>query len=329
MVGLDFSQAKVQAIGIAFTAMETTVNTKTKQQLEEEESVEQSSVASDPSKTSQTVDKTIPPNLDERTVVFADPTNGDLVKLNLSNESINKLKQHFSSENNFFERKDGSLRLNGEAEAYVSGWFGDIAYKREFLKADANKDGKLSDEEYQNTKNGYSTIGEAKGIGRKVLSIIETVTETYTSPHTDKMEGSESIESMLDFTIKSDKDASGTLSNEEALDSVGGYRVLLIDNAKKHLGNIDNNRPNPFDDKTAEMLKLLLEKTNNKEATAALQKLKASNGNESVLTAVEKEALGAELAIAKKEFEKQKDLQSVKEEITIKVRNTQFLDTVG
>lgn len=30
------------------------------------------------------------------------------------------------------KEKDGSLRLNGEVEAFVTGWFGDIAYKREF-----------------------------------------------------------------------------------------------------------------------------------------------------------------------------------------------------
>ena len=40
---LDFSQAKVQAVGTAFWAMSANVNTKTKQQLEEEESIGQTS----------------------------------------------------------------------------------------------------------------------------------------------------------------------------------------------------------------------------------------------------------------------------------------------
>ena len=48
---LDFSQAKVQAVGTAFWAMSANVNTKTKQQLEEEESIGQTS---DTSKTSNT-----------------------------------------------------------------------------------------------------------------------------------------------------------------------------------------------------------------------------------------------------------------------------------
>ena len=108
---------------------ELTVNTKTKQQLEEE-SIGQTSDTSKTSNTQKANDKTISPNNNEQTILFADPTNGNLVKLNLSTKNIEKLKSHFSNED-FYERKDGSLRLNGEAEAYVSGWFGDIAYKRE------------------------------------------------------------------------------------------------------------------------------------------------------------------------------------------------------
>ena len=233
---LDFSQAKVQAVGTAFWAMSANVNTKTKQQLEEEESIGQTSDTSKTSNTQKPNDKTISPNDNEQTVIFADRTNGNLVKLNLSNKNIEKLKSHFSNED-FYERKDKTLRLNGEAEAYVTGWFGDIAYKREFLKADADNDGKLSEGEYQNTRNGYLTIGEAKGIGNKVLSVTETVTETYTTPHTKRPEQGESVEAMLDFTLNADKNQDGQLSNMEYLESIGGYRNLLIDNARKHLEN--------------------------------------------------------------------------------------------
>ncbi len=324
MTKLDFSQAKVQSVGVAYTSMKVAVNTKTKQQLEEEESIGQTSDTSKTSNTQKPNDKTISPNDNEQTVIFADPTNGNLVKLNLSNKNIEKLKSHFSNED-FYERKDKTLRLNGEAEAYVSGWFGDIAYKREFLKADADNDGKLSEGEYQNTRNGYLTIGEAKGIGNKVLSVTETVTETYTTPHTKRPEQGESVEAMLDFTLNADKNQDGQLSNMEYLESIGGYRNLLIDNARKHLENDPTLGKDYFSggaqtDADLELLALQMRAT---------QKLLASNGNENLLTAEEREALGTELSIIKQSFKRKKELQEVKDEVVSKTEETRFLDTVG
>ena len=324
MTKLDFSQAKVQSVGVAYTSMKVAVNTKTKQQLEEEESIGQTSDTSKTSNTQKPNDKTISPNDNEQTVIFADPTNGNLVKLNLSNKNIEKLKSHFSNED-FYERKDKTLRLNGEAEAYVSGWFGDIAYKREFLKADADNDGKLSEGEYQNTRNGYLTIGEAKGIGNKVLSVTETVTETYTTPHTKRPEQGESVEAMLDFTLNADKNQDGQLSDMEYLESIGGYRNLLIDNARKHLENDPTLGKDYFSggaqtDADLELLALQMRAT---------QKLLASNGNENLLTAEEREALGTELSIIKQSFKRKKELQEVKDEVVSKTEETRFLDTVG
>ena len=62
MTKLDFSQAKVQSVGVAYTSMKVTVNTKTKQQLEEEESIGQTSDTSKTSNTQKPNDKTISPN---------------------------------------------------------------------------------------------------------------------------------------------------------------------------------------------------------------------------------------------------------------------------
>ena len=322
---LDFSQAKVQAVGTAFWAMSANVNTKTKQQLEEEESIGQTSDTSKTSNTQKPNDKTISPNDNEQTVIFADPTNGNLVKLNLSNKNIEKLKSHFSNED-FYERKDKTLRLNGEAEAYVSGWFGDIAYKREFLKADADNDGKLSEGEYQNTRNGYLTIGEAKGIGNKVLSVTETVTETYTAPNTRRPKESESIESELNFNLEANEDFDSNLTNKEIMIGMGlDYRSLFIQNARKHLENDPTLGKDYFSggaqtDADLELLALQMRAT---------QKLLASNGNENILTAEEREALGTELSIIKQSFKRKKELQEVKDEVVSKTEETRFLDTVG
>ena len=325
LTSLDFSQAKVQAIGVAFTAMKTTVNTKTKQQLEEEEGIGQSSDTSMSKsyKASNVQDKAISLKPNEQTVLFADPTNGAFVKLNLSNENIDKLKKHFVNESDFFEKKDGSLRLNGEAEAFVSGWFGDIAYKREFLRADADGNNSLSKEEFQNSKGSFWVEGKADGVGRKVFNVSETITESYASRN-DSLGGrhySDSIQTAINKTIKADSNFDGQETYKEAFDGEGlNYVKDIIQYAQKVLGNIDDNRPNPLEDKTDAELELLLLQAK------ALQKLRASNGDENTLTVEEKKALGGELASLKKQFDKQEDLSSIKQELKEKIESTQFID---
>ena len=65
------------------------------------------------------------------------------------------------------------------------------------------------------------------------------------------------------------------------------------------------------------------------EAQQAAKKLLASNGDESVLTAEEKEALGAELKAIQKRLETKDELQEVKDEVVAKVETTQFMDARG
>ncbi len=47
------------------------------------------------------------------------------------------LTMYFGSQN--LSVKDGKILLSGEAEKFVSGWFGDIAYKRNYIGADSDK----------------------------------------------------------------------------------------------------------------------------------------------------------------------------------------------
>jgi hypothetical protein len=346
---LDFSQANVQAVGTAFWAMSVEVNTKTKQQLEAEENIGQTSDASKTSEASKTDEKKISPNDNEQTVLFADPVNGNLVKVNLSKANIEKLKEHFTDENNFFERKDGTLRLNGKAEAYVSGWFGDIAYKREFLKADADNDGKLSDEEYQNTRNAFNGHGELIGSRESIVSITEQITDSYVklSDKTDSKivnysygkQRPDSLDEELNITLEADSDFNSKMSLLESYktNKSNKYKNLQeivlqhvrsafpndqqVQNAIKNtFGNIDDASDTMQTDADLELLALQMR---------ALQKLRAANGNESVLTAEEKEALGAELKAIKKQLESKDDLSSVKEELRTKIENTRFIDVGG
>lgn len=354
----------ISAQGTAFWAMSTGVNTKTKEQLEAEENIGQSSDASKTSKPNSVAnDYAISPNDNEQTVIFADPTTGNLVKVNLSKENIQKLKDHFTDENNFYERKDGSLRLNGKAEAYVSGWFGDIAYKREFLKADANHDGKLDDKEYENTRNAFNGQGKDHlGITKNSV-IIEASEETLDEKNTyikvsdeSKLNGTVryndgykavSIDSELNTTIEINKNFDSTIGLDESYRAsdknknlstedivVGHIDAYYGINALKSSGfeQQDSNMFEPMIElmnKISRKMKLKKEDLHDEKAQKALQKLLAANGNETVLSADEKKALGAELKAVQKKLESKDELSSVKEELKTKIENTQFIDVIG
>ncbi|MDE7317370.1 MAG: hypothetical protein K2N12_06535 [Helicobacter sp.] len=58
---------------------------------------------------------------DSVAVMFNDPKTNERVTLNLSKENLERLKSQFDS-HDFYARSDGAIRLNGKAEAFVSGW---------------------------------------------------------------------------------------------------------------------------------------------------------------------------------------------------------------
>lgn len=335
----------IQAIGTAFSAMHVENHIQTKQQLEIEENIGQTSDVSSISKISTFKEKALSPNYNEQTIIFADPLNGNLVKLNLSNENIDKLKKHFGDNiDNFYERNDGTLRLNGKAETHVSGWFGDIAYKREFLKADANKDGKLSKEEYNNTKNEFIGQGEAQGIGKHIISIKEQITEQYVSVnYSTKLvkydqigKQSSSLGEELNKTLKADSNFDNNIDLKEAY-SVSGkkYSEVISAHANKVINKHNNmygERINPFKDKTLEELGYYIEKIDNQKEQKALEKLKAANGNESTLNADEQKILGIKISKIQKQQNNalvNDDLSSVKNEIKTLVETTRFIDVKG
>ena len=118
--------------GIAFTAMPTVVKQRTKEELQAEET--DSKTVSNKATDTQTQLQ----SQSQNQIIFTDPTNSKEVKISLTPDNINKLKSNFKSDD-FYQRQDGSIRLSGKAEAFVSGWYGDIAYSRNFLKADSDK----------------------------------------------------------------------------------------------------------------------------------------------------------------------------------------------
>ncbi|MDE7316175.1 MAG: hypothetical protein K2N12_00345 [Helicobacter sp.] len=76
------------------------------------------------------------------TVLFDDMMSGTRVALDLTNDNIKRLQAKFDLKD-FAKRADGTIRLSGKAEAFVSGWFGDIAYRQNYLGADKDNNGKI------------------------------------------------------------------------------------------------------------------------------------------------------------------------------------------
>lgn len=84
-------------------------------------------------------------------VAFEDERSKQLVSVNLSTRNLLRLISHFGGENNFFVRNDGVVRLNGDAQNFVSGWFDKVAYEMNLLGADSDKNGLISGDELANT----------------------------------------------------------------------------------------------------------------------------------------------------------------------------------
>lgn len=76
------------------------------------------------------------------TVLFDDIMSGTRVALDLTNDNIKRLQAKFDPKD-FAKRADGAIRLSGKAEAFVSGWFSDIAYRQNYLGADKDNNGKI------------------------------------------------------------------------------------------------------------------------------------------------------------------------------------------
>ena len=84
-------------------------------------------------------------------VAFEDAKSGQMVTTNLSISNAVNLILTFRGENNFFLRNDGILRLNGEAQNFVSGWFDKVAYDMNLLAADSDKNGLVDGQELNDT----------------------------------------------------------------------------------------------------------------------------------------------------------------------------------
>ncbi len=267
-------------------------------------------------------------------VLFDDPISGMRISLNLSKENINKLRNHFDTRD-FYKRGDDTLRLSGNAEAFVSGWFGDIAYTRNYMRADNDKNGKLDSKEQANIVDGYNMkidCFEFKALGNYVETDMVTYqTRSRAQTQKDGIYFADNnalfltIENILNKTIQIDKNFDGEISRlGEATPKgdVAKLAISLIDDhmlTKKYVpeheqkGIIDTLKG---DTKRFEQLQ---------KALQALEKLKSSKGDLQSLEPEERKALENAMALAEKQFKlSDKDLESLETHI-----NNQALDAIS
>lgn len=178
-------------------------------------------------------------------ISFTDKISGQNITLKISDENLNKLKSNFNS-NDFSKDEKGNLILKGKAGDFVSGWFGDIAYQRGYLKADYNQDGMLDNKEKQNTSAGYAVYGIFQNKGKEVLSVNALGTFSYAKTSN---QNKDSIENELNNTIQKDKDMDGVLKLSE-LESK--EQTLAI--VKEHVRNSSIMPPLPSADEIVEYL---------------------------------------------------------------------------
>lgn len=191
-------------------------------------------------------------NEPNRIVVMRDPEhNNKYVTMELSKTSIDQLKQKFDGANNFFERSDGALRLNGEAEAFVVGWMQNIKTDRNYTKADADGNGLIEGDESSSLTIGFKRLTNYDYIGKKVVKINLGIGANYQYLPMDTDEKQfenqrdtssyqnaqfeNSVEKELDHTLKMDADLNGTVTFDESLSEEFGpdYRKDVITNMEE------------------------------------------------------------------------------------------------
>lgn len=146
-------------------------------------------------------------------VYFRDPLSNAYIQTGLSDENLDRLQNVFGKDS-IKKDGEGNVLLKGEAERFVSGWFGDIAYKRGYIKADANQDGNLSDNEKQQLTAGYYGLASiSQGNMIKPEEIVTYVRVDESCVHASQL--ANSIEEALNDTLQNDKNSDGMVTINE------------------------------------------------------------------------------------------------------------------
>ncbi|EGK8145481.1 hypothetical protein NX652_000377 [Campylobacter coli] len=209
-------------------------------------------------------------NSDGVKVVFENKQ-GELIALNLSNENYSSLQKNFSSYTNYVARNDGSIRLNGEANQFVSNWFESV--KDNFGSLNSNLNNKQ-----QSVKLNFNTN-----------TLQQSMQNLGFKTSDEKISDDANIEEKLNFFIDKDVNKDGKVDGSDVKEP--SMREILSDIKEASGGGanamktIDPQKINKKDDKENNIKEKededLLQKAKEKGLSALSAdeqaKLKASN----------------------------------------------------
>ncbi|EAJ0343553.1 hypothetical protein HKV50_000693 [Campylobacter coli] len=135
-------------------------------------------------------------NSDGVKVVFENKQ-GELIALNLSDENYSSLQKNFGSYTNYVARNDGSIRLNGEANQFVSNWFESV--KDNFGSLNSNLNNKQ-----QSVKLNFNTS-----------TLQQSMQNLGFKSNDEKIPNDASMEKKLNFFIDKDRDKNGKIDDND------------------------------------------------------------------------------------------------------------------
>lgn len=222
-------------------------------------------------------------------VAFEDERSKQLVSVNLSTRNLLRLISHFGGENNFFVRNDGVVRLNGDAQNFVSGWFDKVAYEMNLLGADTDKNGLISGNELANTffyESPYVYGNTKKDVS--IYTLTGGAKIAYDESDLRGVQIERVIDGSLNALLDGDKNMDGKITFVEHF----GSKMMALGSVEMELNGScsDAGGCNPFELMLEELKKLLeelqqklqkdLKSAEKLKEKAAIQGLQALNSME-------------------------------------------------
>lgn len=191
-------------------------------------------------------------------VAFEDERSKQLVSVNLSSRNLLRLISHFGGENNFFVRNDGVVRLNGDAQNFVSGWFDKVAYEMNLLGADTDKNGLISGDELANTffyENPYVYGNAKKAEDVSIYTLTGGAKIAYDESDLRGVQIERVIDGSLNALLDGDKNMDGKITFVEHF----GSKMMALGSVEMELKGGSNAGFNPFELMLEELKKILEE----------------------------------------------------------------------
>ena len=191
-------------------------------------------------------------------VAFEDERSKQLVSVNLSTRNLLRLISHFGGENNFFVRNDGVVRLNGDAQNFVSGWFDKVAYEMNLLGADTDKNGLISGDELANTffyQNPYVYGNAKKAEDISIYTLTGGAKIAYDESDLRGVQIERVIDGSLNALLDGDKNMDGKITFVEHF----GSKMMALGSVEMELKGGSNAGFNPFEFMLEELKKMLEE----------------------------------------------------------------------